>query len=67
MGRDHLDVLVAEPAVVIFVLDPCIRKAHVAVVVRQVVLARPARDLLGLPIGRPSQFFRPRLCSCKKH
>src|SRR4051812_5456193 len=49
-GHD-LDVLVPMPAIAVFVLDARIGKVHVTVVVRQLVLPRPPRDLLRLAIG----------------
>jgi hypothetical protein len=51
-GHD-LDVLVPTPAIAILVLDARIGKVHVTVVVRQLVLPRPTRDLFRLPIWPP--------------
>ena len=48
-GHD-LDVLVTRAPVAILVLDARVREMHLLVVVRQVVLARPQRDLLRLAI-----------------
>ena len=53
VGGHDLDVLVTRPAVAVLVLDTRIGEVHVSVVVRQVVLSRPPRDLLGLAI-RPT-------------
>ena len=53
MGGDNLDVLMPRAAVPVFVLDTGIREPDVPIVVRQFVLARPPRDLLGLAI-RPA-------------
>ena len=49
-GHD-LDVLVPTPAIAILVLDAGIGKVHVTVLVGQLVLPRPPRDLLRLAIG----------------
>jgi len=52
--RGHnLDVLVPTPAIPILVLDAGIGKVHVTVLVRQLVLPRPSRDLLRFAIGPP--------------
>ena len=53
MGGDDLDVLMPRAAVPVFVLDAGIREPDVPIVVRQLVLARPPRDLGGLAI-RPA-------------
>ena len=49
---DDLDVLVPTAAIAIFVLDARIGKVHVTVVVRQLMLPRPPRDLFRFP-NRP--------------
>jgi hypothetical protein len=50
---DDLEVLVPPETVPVFVFDARIGKAHVPVVVRQAVLARPPRDVLRFAI-RPA-------------
>src|SRR5688572_5136111 len=50
---DDLDVLVPRQPIPVLILDACIRKVNVSVVVRQVVCARPLGDLLRLTV-RPS-------------
>ena len=52
--RGHnLDIFVPTPAIAVLVLDADIGEVHVPVVVRQLVLPRPPRDLLRLAI-RPA-------------
>jgi hypothetical protein len=51
VGREQLDVLVVF-APIRFVFDPVVREVHLAVEIRQVVLARPVADLV-LPAIRP--------------
>jgi hypothetical protein len=50
MRRRHLNVLDRVAAVALVVLDPHIGELNVAVAIREVVLASPLPDLLGLPI-----------------
>src|SRR4051794_17530386 len=50
---DDFKVLVPTETVPLFVFDAGIREAHVPVLVRQAVLARPPRDLFGLTIRPP--------------
>jgi hypothetical protein len=52
-GHD-LDVLVPTPAIATLVLDAGIGKVHVTVVVPQLVLPRPPRDLFRFPIRPPA-------------
>jgi hypothetical protein len=47
---DNLDILVQPPAVRVLVLEARVREAHVSVVIRQVMLACPPFDLLGLAV-----------------
>jgi hypothetical protein len=47
----HLDILVTRPSVAAFVLDASVRKVHLVVVIRQLMLTRPASDFLRLSIG----------------
>jgi hypothetical protein len=56
-GHD-LDVLAPPEIVPVFVFDAGVGEAHVSVVARQVVLARPPRDLFGLTI-RPAVAVLP--------
>src|SRR5262249_51786362 len=51
MAGDHLQVLVPRAAVTVVVLNPHIRKSHVAIVVRQVVFAGPLSDLDRVAVG----------------
>ena len=53
MGGDNLDVLMPRAAVPVFILDTGVRKPDVTIVVRQLVLTRPSRDLRGLAIRPP--------------
>ena len=53
MGSDDLDVLMPGSTIPVLVLDAGIRETDVAIVVRQLVLPCPARDLFGLTI-RPA-------------
>ena len=57
VGGDDLDVLMPRAAVPVFVLDAGIREPDVPIVVRQIVLTRPTRNLFGSRSGRPSQSF----------
>src|SRR5512144_2345977 len=52
VGHD-LEVLVTRTAVAVVVLDACVGEVHMPVVVRQVVLARPARNLVRVAV-RPT-------------
>ena len=47
----HVDIVVVQAPVRLLVLDPQIRKVHLAVEIRQVVLERPVADLFGRAIG----------------
>src|SRR5690606_24648295 len=49
----HLEVFMSRAPIAVLVFDPRIRKPNVPVVVRQLVLACPPRDLLGCPV-RPA-------------
>jgi hypothetical protein len=51
--RDHLDVFMPHEPVAVLVLDTCFRELHVTLLVRELVLARPPRDLLWLAV-RPA-------------
>src|SRR4051812_32517510 len=51
VGRDDFNVLDAAASVTIVVFNPDIRKMHLVVVVRQVVLTRPLLDFLILALG----------------
>ena len=53
VGGDDLNVLMPRATVPVLVLDAGIRETDVAIVVRQLVLPRPARDLGGFAI-RPA-------------
>lgn len=53
VAGDDLDVLVPRHPITVLILDACIRKVNVSVVVRQVVFARPLRDLLRLTVRPP--------------
>ena len=50
MGREQLDVLVVFAAIDL-VLDAVVREVHLAIEVRQVVLARPVADLVVVAVG----------------
>jgi hypothetical protein len=51
VAGDGLEILVTRPSVAVFVLDASVGTMHLVVVVRQLVLARPASDLLGVSNG----------------
>jgi hypothetical protein len=53
VAGDDLEILVTRPSIAVFVLDASVGKVHLVVVVRQLVLTRPASDLLGLSMGSP--------------
>ena len=53
VDRRDLHVLVPSASVVVFVLDAHVGEVNLLVEVRQVVLDRPHRDLLGVPVGAP--------------
>lgn len=51
MHGEHLDIHVIHSAVGVLVLDACVRKMHLIIEVRQVVLARPFFDLVLVAVG----------------
>jgi hypothetical protein len=51
-GHD-LEILVTRASITVLVRDSSVGKMHLFVVVRQLMLTRPASDLLGLSIGSP--------------
>jgi hypothetical protein len=51
MDRDHLDIHMVPSAVGVFVLDARVRKMHLLVEVRQLVLASPLFDLVLVAVG----------------
>jgi hypothetical protein len=53
VARHDLEVLLTRSPLAVFVFDASVGKVHLIVVVRQLVLARPASDLFGLSIGTP--------------
>ena len=53
VAGDDLKILMPRAAVMVFVLDPCIRKANVPIVVRQLVFPRPTCNLFRLTV-RPA-------------
>ncbi len=61
--RHDLDILAPRPDIAVLVLDPGVWKVHMPVVVRQLVLPRPPRDLFGLAIRPTVAVFLPRLRS----
>jgi hypothetical protein len=50
MDRDHLDIHMVPSAVGVFVLDARVRKMHLLVEVRQLVLASPRFDLVPVAV-----------------
>ena len=65
MGGDDFKILMPRAAVPVLVLDAGIRETDVAIVVRQLILPRPAPDLGGFAIRPAVAVLLPSIASCR--